>query len=104
MAKSRAEREAEFRAEHGISSGAYYEMRRKAASRGISPKTFDAVARESRYNDAKLATQLAKDDPDKGRHHAAITTGLIASDTSFADFYDALDFADIPDDFDWWYH
>lgn len=79
-------------------------MRRNAAESGISPKTFDMVARESGYTDAKGIAQLARTDLDQARYNAAITTGLISSDLSFADFYDGDFDYDFPDDFDWWYH
>lgn len=104
MALTRAERESNFRAEHGVSSGTYYSMRRNAAERGISPKTFDSVARAGGYSDAKQVATLAKTDIDLARYTAAMYTGIISSDVALADFYDALDDYDFPDDFDWWYH
>lgn len=52
----RAAREAAFRAEHGVSSGTYYRMRRQAAAGGIRPQTFDRTAREHGYQLAKQIT------------------------------------------------
>lgn len=79
-------------------------MRRKAADAGISPKTFDAIQRDAGYQDAKAVAQLARKDVEAARYTAAIHTGLITADVAFSDFDTALDMADIPDDFDWWYH
>lgn len=104
IAQKRAGREREFKAFRGVSSGTYYEMRRKATARGISPKTFDAVATESGYTNAKTVTQIAEDDLEVARYTAAIDMGLISGDMAFSDFDTALDQAAIPDDFDWWYH
>jgi hypothetical protein len=77
-------------------------MRRKAESRGISGKTFDAVARESSYTNAKGVAQTAAVDREMARYTAAVGIGLISGDVAFSDF-DAFDL-DIPDDFDWYYH
>jgi hypothetical protein len=52
----RAAREATFRAEHGVSSGTYYSMRRQAAAGGINPKTFDRTAQRHGYGVAKQIT------------------------------------------------
>lgn len=79
-------------------------MRRNATERGISPKTFDSVAQAGGYRDAKLVATIAKTDVEQARYTAAILTGIISSDVAFSDFDDALDLADIPDDYDWWYH
>lgn len=94
-------------------------MRRKAAEAGISPKTFDAVQQSVGYQDAKSVAQTARagrhtnakgntvydaNNIERARYTAAIYTGLIPSDTAFSDFDTALDMADIPDDYDWWYH
>lgn len=79
-------------------------MRRKAADVGISPKTFDAVQQSVGYSEAKSVAQLARKDIDAARYTAAIHTGLISADVAFSDFDTALDLADVPDDFDWWYH
>jgi hypothetical protein len=105
MAKTRAEREAEFRAEHGVSSGTYYEMRRKAESRGISGTTFDRTARNASYNVAKNVAQVAATNLDQARYMAGVGSGALKSDLSFADFMD-IDWEeiDIPEDWDWWYH
>lgn len=100
----RAQYEARFRAEHGVSSGTYYQMRRAAASRGISPKTFDAVARREGYKEAKGIAVQARTDLTGARYSAGVMSGAIRSDLAFSDFDDSLDYADIPDDFDWWYH
>ncbi len=61
--QSRAERERAFRLEHGVSSGTYYEMRRKAAARGIDPKQFDTLGKSAGYKTAKALTQVAAKDP-----------------------------------------
>lgn len=104
MATSRQEREAQFRATYGVSSGTYYEMRRKAESRGISGSTFDKVARQGGgYSSAKQVAQVAADNVDLARFMAADKTGALR-DIAFTDFDSSLDYADIPDDFDWWYH
>lgn len=100
----RREYEQRFRAEHGVSSGTYYQMRRNAASSGISPKTFDKVAQAGGYSDAKLVATQARTDLDHARYTAAKLTGAISSGLAFSDFDDSMDAADIPDDFDWWYH
>jgi len=56
-----AAREAAFRAKHGMSSGAYYEMRRKAARGGIEPSNFDKLARHlPGYKQAKRLVQLKR--------------------------------------------
>lgn len=115
MARSRAEREAAFRAEHGVSSGTYYEMRRKAASaapggpgykgQGISGKTFDAIARESGYNKAKEIAQQARTDLEGARFQALIHAGApVPAGMAFSDFDSSMDYDWIPDDFDWYYH
>ena len=104
IARKRAARERSFKASHSVSTGTYYEMRRKASARGISPQTFDAVVAGSGYKGAKTVTQIAKDDLKKGRYTAAIGMGLISKDVAFADFDTALDQAAIPDEYDWWYH
>lgn len=95
-------------------------MRRNAASAGISPKTFDKLARSpGGYGSAREITQMAREgrrrEPgagvihdsnavDKARHTAAQRLGLIPSSVSLADFYDIEFDYDFPDDFDWWYH
>jgi len=105
MALSRSERESLFRAEHGVSSGTYYEMRRKAESRGISGATFDKVSKQGGgYSQAKNVAQIAAKDVERARFEAAISTGAIKSDLAFSDFDSSLDFDDIPDDYGWWYH
>ena len=104
IAQKRAARERSFKALRGVSTGTYYEMRRKALARGISPKTFDAVVTESSYKDAKAVTQIANNDLERARYTAAIDMGLISKDVAFADFDTALDQAAIPDEYDWWYH
>jgi hypothetical protein len=53
----RAARERAFRAEHGVSSGTYYRMRRQAAAGGIRPKAFDKLARQEGYDVAKQVTR-----------------------------------------------
>lgn len=107
MALSRSEREAQFRATYGVSSGTYYEMRRKAESRGISASTFDKVTRQGGgYQSAKQVTQIAARDIDLARFTALDKTGGLKSigDIAFSDFDSSMDYADIPDDYDWWYH
>jgi hypothetical protein len=52
----RAAREAAFRAEHGVSSGTYYRMRRQAEASGVSPSTFDRTAKQHGYQVAKQVT------------------------------------------------
>lgn len=54
----------EFKAKHGVSSGTYYAMRRKARDEGISTDTFDKLASTKEgYKDAKAITKMAEDDP-----------------------------------------
>jgi len=104
MAASRSEREAQFRATYGVSSGTYYEMRRKAESRGISAKSFDKVTRQGGgYQAAKQVAQVAARDQDLARFMVLDKTGAL-KDITFADFDSSMDYADIPDDFDWYYH
>ncbi len=104
MALSRTEREAQFRATYGVSSGTYYEMRRKAESRGISAKTFDKVTRAGGgYTAAKEVTTVAARDLELARYLALDKTGALGG-IAFSDFDSALDYPDIPDDFDWYYH
>lgn len=79
-------------------------MRRAAASSGISPKTFDKVASRAGYSEAKQVAVQARTDLDGARYSAGVKSGAISSGLSFSDFDDSLDYADIPDDFDWWYH
>lgn len=52
----RAARERAFRAEHGVSSGTYYRMRRQAKANGVSGESFDRVARKNGYQIAKQIT------------------------------------------------
>jgi len=104
MALSRSEREAQFRANFGVSSGTYYEMRRKAEGRGISAKSFDKVTRQGGgYKAAKEVAQVAARDQDLGRFLVLEKTGAL-KDITFADFDASMDYPDIPDDFDWYYH
>lgn len=58
---ARAAKEARFRAEHGMSSGAWYEMRRKAKAAGISPTDFDkARGRKGVYTAVKNAVRAKR--------------------------------------------
>ncbi len=107
MALTRSEREGQFRANFGVSSGTYYEMRRKAESRGISAKTFDKVTRQGGgYAAAKEVATVAARDQELARFMALDKTGALKSlgDIAFSDFDSSMDYADIPDDFDWYYH
>jgi hypothetical protein len=96
----RAQWERQFRAAHGVSSGTYYSMRRAGQSRGISGKTFDAVAQEQSYGSAKKVAQIAVADVREARETAAIYLGAIPSGSH----YDDTDAPDIDDVYDWWYH
>jgi len=57
---ARAAREARFRAEHGVSSGTYYRMRRQAQATGVSGAAFDKLARQQDYQTAKQFTQAKR--------------------------------------------
>lgn len=50
---ARAAREARFRAEHGVSSGTYYRMRREAQNTGVSGRAFDKLAKGQGYDTAR---------------------------------------------------
>lgn len=112
----RAEWERNFKATHGVSSGTYYTMRRQASSAGspagregyqglgISPKTFDMVARKAGYNAAKQITQQARTDLDGARYNALVLLEAIPPGMALSDYDSSFDYDWIPDDFDWWYH
>lgn len=62
--EQRAEWERNFRAMHGVSSGTYYSMRRKAESRGITAKQFEEFRKSTgTYREAKALTQTARSNP-----------------------------------------
>lgn len=75
MARTRAEREADFRARHGVSSGTYYSMRRNAVARGLDPKDFDKIAAKGDYDAAKTVTRIARDEAQTGKDLADIYLG-----------------------------
>jgi len=102
--EQRASYERQFKAQHGVSTGTYYTMRRAAAARGISPKTFDKVAQRESYTTAKQVAIQARTDLQGARYNAAVHAGVIRSDKALSDFDSSMDAADIPDDMEWWYH
>lgn len=76
-----ASREAAFRASHGMSSGAWYKMRRKAAAAGIAPKDFDkARGRPSTYKAIKqvvAAKRTVAKKQSKGKDAQKVIQGYI---------------------------
>lgn len=92
----RAAREAAFRAEHGVSSGTYYEMRTKAKDLGISPKAFDKISSAKGYGSAKEFVKDVRDNP--------IPTGD-GGLGAVVDYYDDYFGTEIDfDPGDFWYH
>jgi hypothetical protein len=97
----RAAREARFRAEHGVSSGTYYRMRRQAEATGIKPAQFDKAARQHGYATAKDLTVAKRNlsrDYDRGLKPSA-------SDMQSLYPIDYEDYQDYDLDQEWfWYH
>jgi hypothetical protein len=97
----RAAREARFRAEHGVSSGTWYRMRRQATAAGVKPAAFDKLARQQGYGTARDFT-IAKRTLSRGYDR-----GITPSASDMQSMY-PIDYEDAEDydlDLEWfWYH
>jgi hypothetical protein len=96
----RAAREARFRAEHGVSTGTWYRMRRQAVAQGIKPTTFDKLAKQQGYQTAKrftVAKRTLSRDYDRGIKPSASDMQTLYP----IDYDDARDY-DL--DLEWFYY
>lgn len=98
---ARAAREARFRAEHGVSSGTYYRMRREAQATGVTGAQFDKLARQQSYRTARDMTVAKR--TFRREYEAGTTPSASRMDTMYP-----VDYGDIEDldiDKEWfWYH
>lgn len=96
----RAARERAFRAEHGVSSGTYYRMRREAKATGVDSAAFDKLARQQGYQTAKeftIAKRTLSREYERGQKPSA-------SDMQTLYPIDYEDYQDYDLDIEWFYY